>query len=146
MEAAIDVTSSVEIAAPPDQVARVLFDWHNDPKWIGAVSESRMTTPEPFDVGSRVLRQAAFLGRRFAYETEVLEIDPGRRLVMKAPQPFPMTVTYEVHAAGPGSRVTIRNAGDPGGMFRLAGPLLGALVDRRVTGDLKRLKGLVEAP
>src|SRR5207302_10003752 len=96
--------------------------------------------------GMRVERIASFLGRRIEYVNEVTELEPGKRLVMRSVKaPFPMEVTYEFEDAGQGTRMRIRNRGDTGGLYRLAGPMLAAAVRRGVGRDLAALKKLLEA-
>jgi hypothetical protein len=47
---------------------------------------------------------ARFLGRRLAYTYEVVELVPGRRLVMRTAQgPFPMETTYTGEPEGTGT-------------------------------------------
>lgn len=142
----VDVTVEVEVGRPRAEVARHAADWRNDPEWIGALSESRLVTEEPFGVGSRVVRVAHFLGRRIEYENEVTEHVPGERLAMRSVRaPFPMTVVYEWEDAGPDrSRMRIRAGGDASGFYRLAGPLLARAVRRGIAGDLERLKRRLE--
>lgn len=145
---ATDVTVETTVARPRDEVAGYASDWRNDTEWIRALSEARLVTEPPFGVGSRVERVASFLGRRIVYVNEVVEYEPGVRLVMRSVQaPFPMTVTYEFEDADAdaGSRMRIRARGDASGLYRLAGPLLARAVERSIAGDLDRLRQNLEA-
>jgi hypothetical protein len=54
------------------------------------------------------------------------------------------TSTFE-ETAGGGTRVTQVVEGEPGGFFRLAGPLLERAVRRQFRADLGTLKDLLEA-
>jgi uncharacterized membrane protein len=142
-----DVTVETVVARPRAEVARYASDWRNDPSWIGGVSEARQVTDGPLAVGAQVLRVASFLGRRIEYVTEVVEHEPGSRLVMRAVRgPFPLDVVYEFEDAADGwTRMRIRARGDASGFYRLAGPLLARAVKRSIAGDLERLKGLLES-
>jgi uncharacterized membrane protein len=141
-----DVTVETTIARPRDEVAAYAADHRNDPGWIGAVSESTLVTEPPFGVGAHVRRTAQFLGRRFDYVNEVVSWEPGRRLAMRSVKaPFPMIVVYEWEDAGGGAtRMRIRAGGDASGFYRLAAPLLSRAVRRGITGDLERLKSILE--
>jgi uncharacterized membrane protein len=143
---ATDVTVETRVARPRDEVARYASDWRNDTAWIRALSEARLVTEAPFGVGSRVERVASFLGRRIVYVNEVVEYEPGVRLVMRSVQaPFPMTVTYEFEDADGGTRMRIRAQGDASGLYRIAGPLLARAVARSIAGDLDRLRQNLES-
>jgi hypothetical protein len=137
-----DVSAETTIERSREEVARYATDWRNDREWIGAVSEVRLVQEEP----QQVERVAGFLGKRIEYVNEVVEHEPGRRLVMRSVKaPFPMTVTYEFEDAGRGGTLMrIRTGGDASGFYRLAGPLLSRAVKRGVSGDLERLKKRLE--
>jgi uncharacterized protein YndB with AHSA1/START domain len=89
---------------------------------------------------------AHFLGRRLAYTYEVVEWVPGERLVMRtADGPFPMETTYTSEPAGEGgTRMTLRNRGNPSGFARLTGPVMERAMRRATTKDLARLKKVIE--
>ena len=59
--------------------------------------------------------------------------------------PFPMETTYTwEESEGGGTRMTLRNRGEPAGFSRLAGPVLAAAMRRANRKDLERLKTLLE--
>ena len=121
-------------------------DPRNEPLWIGGIVESTPLTDAPMAKGARVKRVARFLGRRIEYVNEVLEYEPQRLLAMRSVSgPFPMTIRYEFEEAAGGTLARIRVRGDASGFYRLASPLLAAAVKRSVSGDLKRLKRLLES-
>lgn len=137
-----DVSTEATISRPRDEVARYATDWRNDREWIGALTDVRLVQEEPLQVA----RVASFLGKRIEYVNEVVEHEPGRRLVMRSVKaPFPMTVTYEFEdSGGGGTLMRIRTEGDASGFYRLAAPLLSRAVKRGVAGDLERLKARLE--
>ena len=141
------VDEAVDIARAPAQVARYMFDWRNDPEWIGGISEARLATAGEFGVGSRVARVASFMGKRIEYVHEVEEYEPGARVAMRSVKgPFPMTVEYDVAPAAAGARARVRVGGDASGFYRFAAPLLNRQAARSIAGDLTRLKRLLESP
>jgi hypothetical protein len=97
-------------------------------------------------VGSKLAFVAQFLGRRLAYTYEVVDLVPGRRLVMKTAQgALPMETTYTWDAVGEGqTRMTLRNRGEPSGFSRITSPLMAAAMRRANQKDLARLKTLLE--
>ena len=145
---ALDVTASLDIAAPSDAVASVQFDPTRDPEWIGGVDRIELITPLPLGEDSQVLRIGRFMGRPIEWLMQVTAYEPGRHVGMHALRsPFPMDVDYVLEPVGDGgsTRASIRIRGDARGMYGLPGPLLRTMVRRSVAGDLRRLKTIVEA-
>jgi uncharacterized membrane protein len=138
-----DVAVEQRIERPREEVAAYASDWENDKDWIGALDDVRLVQEEPLQVA----RVAGFLGKRIEYVNEVVEHEPGRRLVMRSVKaPFPMTVTYEFEDAGEaGSVMRIRTQGDASGFYRVAAPLLSRAVKRGLERDLATLKERLEA-
>ena len=91
----VDVLTETVIRRPSDEVAAYAGDPGHAPEWYANISSVEWRTPPPVAVGSRMDFVATFLGRRLAYTYEVVELEPGRRLVMRtADGPFPMETTY----------------------------------------------------
>jgi len=142
----VDVLTSTEIARPRDQVAAFAADPDNATRWYQNIKSVDWRTEPPLQVGSRVDFVAHFLGRRLAYTYEVLELVPGASLVMATAQgPFPMETSYrwEDTATG-GTRMTLRNRGEPTGWSKVAAPVMAAAMRRANQKDLARLKALLE--
>jgi uncharacterized membrane protein len=142
----VDVTVKIDIARSREAVAAFAMEAENDPRWIGGISSAKRLTPPPTGVGTRVERIASFRGKRIEYVMDVIDHEPGRRIVLKTVEgPFPMEVTYAFEDRDPGTRVFIRVAGDPGGFYRLAAPLIARGVKKNVGRDLRTLKKILEA-
>ena len=58
--------------------------------------------------------------------------------------PFPMRTTYTWEPAGDGTRMTLRNTGEPAGFSRLAAPVMATAMKRAMTKDLAALKRILE--
>jgi uncharacterized membrane protein len=141
---ATDVRVVIDVARPREQVAAYLRDPGNDPSWIGGLRSARLVTDPPVGVGSRVERVASFLGRRIEYVNEITELT-GTRLAMRSVRsPFPMRVTYGFEDAGQATEVSVRVEGDARRAYRLADPIMAALVRRSVRRDLRTLKRVLE--
>jgi hypothetical protein len=90
-------------------------------------------------VGQRDLdRAAAILGEAVDEPPRTM----GQRLLAYA---FPMETTYTWHDTPTGgTRMTLRNRGEPSGFANLAAALMSAQMRRSTTRDLKLLKSLME--
>ena len=143
----VDVETWIEIDVPRARVAAYVSDPANAPEWYVNISSVEWETPPPVTVGSRLAFVAHFLGRRLAYTYEVREIVPDERFVMSTAQgPFPMQTTYTWReTASGGTRMVLRNAGDPSGFGQLAAPVMAAAMRRANRKDLANLKRILES-
>ena len=64
---------------------------------------------------------------------------------MKVDRPFPMLVRYELQDASGGTLVAIHAVGNPGRFFGWATPLMARQVRKSITGDLGRLRAVLES-
>lgn len=145
---ATDVSTEIEIDRPRDVVAAFASDPDNATRWYENIEAVEWETQPPVAVGSRVAFVARFLGRRLAYSYEVRELVPGERLVMStASGPFAMETTYEWDDTPTGgTRMRLRNRGEPSGFSKVAAPMMAAAIRRANRKDLVRLKRLLESP
>jgi uncharacterized protein YndB with AHSA1/START domain len=142
---AVDVQVETVIARPVAEVAEYAGDPGNAPEWYVNITSVEWETEPPVRVGSRIAFVARFLGRRIAYTYEVVELVPGSRLVMQTAQgPFPMRTTYTWEPVEGGTRMTLRNDGEPSGFARVAAPVMERQIRRATTNDLARLKARLE--
>ena len=144
---AVDVVTTVDIARSRQAVADFASDPGNATAWYENIKRVEWKTAPPVSVGSRIAFVAHFLGRELAYTYEVHELEPGKKLVMRTDEgPFPMETTYvwEDTASG-GTRMTLRNRGNPAGFSKVAAPLMSRSMRRANKKDLANLKRLLEA-
>lgn len=142
---AVDVVTTIHVDRPRADVAAFAADPDNATAWYENIESVEWETRRPLAVGSRVAFVAHFLGRRLSYTYEVLELVPGRRLVMSTAQgPFPMTTTYLWEDEAGGTRMTLRNEGEPSGFAKVGGPVMARAMRRANRKDLDRLKAVLE--
>jgi hypothetical protein len=144
----VDVMVETTIDCSPEIVAEFAGNPTNAPMWYANIRSVEWRTPPPVGVGSRMDFVANFLGRRLAYTYEVVEHEPARRLVMRtADGPFPMETVYTWEPVDEaGTRMTLRNRGNPSGFARFSAPVMERAMRRATTKDLVRLKALLESP
>jgi hypothetical protein len=145
---AVDVGSEIEIARSRQDVAAYACDPDRAREWYRNIQAVEWRSPPPLAVGSRLAFVATFLGRRLAYTYEVREHVPGERFVMSTAEgPFPMETTYTwADTAGGGTRMALRNRGEPSGFARVTAPVMARAVRTANRKDLQRLKAILERP
>jgi Polyketide cyclase / dehydrase and lipid transport len=142
---AVDVVTEIEIARSRTEVAAFACDPDNATRWYENIESVEWRTPPPVAVGSQLEFVARFLGRRFAYTYEVREHAPGERFVMSTAQgPFPMQTTYAFEDTPRGTRMTLRNRGEPAGFAKVGAPLMERAMRRANQADLRRIKEILE--
>ncbi len=142
---AVDVTTEIEILRPREEVSAYAADPSNATAWYKNIKAVEWETPPPAVAGSKVRFRAQFMGRVLDYTYEVRELDPGRRLVMATAQgPFPMETTYIWDDTSDGTRMKLRNRGEPSGFAAVTAPVMSAAMKRANRADLHRLKALLE--
>jgi len=143
---AVDVSTQIVINRPRQEVSDYAADPDNAPAWYTNIKRVSWDTPKPLAVGSRIAFEATFLGRKLAYTYEIIELQPGRRLVMSTKEgPFPMETAYSWEDVSDGAtRMSLRNRGFPKGFSSLAAPLLSGRMRKAIEQDLRALKQILE--
>lgn len=143
---AVDVLTEIDIRRPRDEVAAFAGDPANATAWYKNIKSVEWETSPPIAVGSRLRFTAQFLGRTLSYTYAIRELVPGRRLVMSTSEgPFPMETTYTWEDTdADGTRMTLRNRGEPSGFAKVSAPIMVRAMRRANEADLKRLKQLLE--
>jgi uncharacterized membrane protein len=142
----VDVQTEIIIERPRGEVAAYASDPDNATAWYENIKSVDRKSPKPIAVGSRIAFLARFLGRRLAYTYEVKELVPGERFVMSTAEgPFPMETTYTWEdTANGGTRMALRNRGEPSGFSKFAAPMMARAMRRANRKDLGRLKAVLE--
>ncbi len=143
----VDVTTEETIGCPIEAVAAYAADPSHAPEWYVNIESVRWISDPPVKQGSQVAFEARFLGRRLSYTYEIVELEPGDRLVMRTAEgPFPMETTYTWSVAGDGAtRMTLRNRGEPAGFSKLLAPFMATAMRRANRKDLAALRRLLES-
>ena len=142
----VDVTTSTEIDRPVREVSAYAGDPANAPEWYANIDSVRWESDPVVAVGARATFVARFLGRILEYTYEIVELVPGRRLVMRTAQgPFPMETTYTwEELQHDRTAMTLRNRGEPAGFSKLVAPFMASAMRRTNTKDLLALKSRLE--
>lgn len=143
----VDVVTDIEIDQPRAKVAEFASDPSNATAWYKNIKSVDWKSDPPVRLGSRVAFVARFLRRRLAYTYEVKEFVSGERLLMATSEgPFPMETTYAwTDTVNGGTRMTLRNRGNPTGSSKVVEPMMAMAMRRANREDLRRLKRLLES-
>src|SRR5262245_12508993 len=142
----VDVLTEIDIDRPVGVVASYSADPDHAPVWYDNIETVEWKTDRPLRVGTVVAFVARFLGRRLAYDYELVSYEPGARLVMRTQQgPFPMETTYTWEPSGVGTHMTLRNRGNPSGFSAVAALVMVPAMRRANRKDLSKLKAILEA-
>jgi uncharacterized membrane protein len=142
------VVVRTDIARPADEVFAFLDEVTNNTQWLRGMVSCTWRTDPPVRVGSRYEQVARFLGREIRTTFEVTEHEAGRRVTIASREgsSFPLSVTREVIPRGVAACTVIETVeSDPSGFYRIATPLLRALVRRNIRRDYRRLRTLLES-
>ncbi len=142
----VDVSSEAIIERPRAQVASFASDPDNATIWYENITHVEWQSPKPVAIGSRIGFTARFLGRRLEYTYEVTHLEPGARFTMRTAEgPFPMETTYTWEDTPGGTRMVLRNRGEPTGFSKIGAPMMERAMRRANRKDLDRLKAHLEA-
>lgn len=142
----VDVRTEIEIDRPREDVAAYAANPDNATAWYENIKAVHWNSAKPLAVGSRIVFAARFLGKQLDYVYEVKELDPGERFVMATAEgPFPMETTYAWEdTEDGGTKMSLRNRGQPRGFSRVTAPFLVRAMRRANQRDLRRLKEALE--
>ena len=135
---------STTIKRPVEEVFAVMSDASKNPKWASGISETTKTSDGPIGVGTTWHGVGKFLGRRIESDTTYTEFEANRKFTAELTTPFPATIAFSFVAVADGTRVNQVFDGEPGGFFKLAGPLLVAAAKRQFKNDLDTFRDLME--
>ncbi len=138
------IEESIEINRPVEGVFAYVSDVNHLPEWAGTTIEVKGAPAGPLHDGATFADVGKFLGRRIETPFQATVDAPHRLGYRSTGGLVPHDWTYTFESLGPGTRMTLAVEGEPGGFFRLAGPLLERALKRQVGTDLQRLKDLLE--
>jgi carbon monoxide dehydrogenase subunit G len=142
------VEEEIVIDRPPEEVFAYVTTPENDLEWVSIAVERRRAGDGPIDVGSRIQAVDKFLGRRIESTLVVTEHAPSTRSAVRLEGPIAANGAYVLEPAGTGTRFRWSLEAEPGlgGVFlgRATDPLVTFVFRRRIKGDLRRLKDVLE--
>ena len=136
----------IDIMRPHEEVFAFITNFENNPQWQNGMKSCKFTSEGPVGVGTTYEQVASFLGRSIITTFEVVEFEPNRRIKFVSRQStFPLRIVRAVEPIAGGTHVHAEIEGEPGGVFKLLGPLLDGMVSKSIQKDYAQLKQLLEA-
>jgi carbon monoxide dehydrogenase subunit G len=143
------VDEEIVINRPPEEVFDFVTTPENDLRWVSTAVERQRESEGAIGVGSKIKAIDKFLGRRIESTLEVTGHEPPTRSTIELRGQITAHGTYALEPAGSGTRFHWALEADPGlgGLFlgRVTDPLVTWVFRRRVQGDLRRLKNVLES-
>ena len=103
----ITVQQSIVINRPPEQVFAMLASFGHRSSWNTEVLQETQTPPGAIHLGTRITQVYNIYGGHIRLTTEIVEMEPDRRLTLKStPETLPsVTWTYVLEPESSGTRV-----------------------------------------
>jgi carbon monoxide dehydrogenase subunit G len=138
---------SIEIQRPVEAVFAFVSDVRHNLQWQSGIKEVHVTPDGPPAVGTKATQVGSLLGVKIEGTSEITALEPNRSLSIKGTAvggaSFEVTMRFE--AVGSGTRLSQSGQMDPGGLFKLAGPLLAGQMKKQLESDAQQLKEVLEA-
>jgi uncharacterized protein YndB with AHSA1/START domain len=142
------ITHSIEINRSPEDVFAYLDDVERHGEWQDAIVTTKLETPGPVGVGSRVMEIRRAGGREQDASYEITEHDPPRRTAFRGivgPIRPVGTVTVEPVGDGSSARVSIDFDLVGYGFGKLLAPLARMQARKAIATSQEQLKAKLEA-
>jgi uncharacterized membrane protein len=141
----IEFSAVVDVECPAQEVWTVLADYGRDPQWRAGVLSMRAVPPGCAAVGTATVEVMRFAGRTLHNNAEIISVGPGTQLAWRTTSGVDAQGVRIVQPRGPQRcQVQLRTRVQPHGLSRALAPLVRLVLQRRITGDARRLRSLAE--
>ena len=138
-------TVAVEIDATPERVFAALADVANHTTWARGPEEIRNLSESPARLGSTFEQVGQLMGRTFVAECQVSDYAENRRFGFSGNKPFPFQVSWDLEPNSGGTKLIMGGQIKPGGLLKVAKPVLNSTLQSQMKADLLTLKAKLEA-
>jgi uncharacterized membrane protein len=138
--------SGVDVQRPVEEVWAYASDVTKHDEWSNAVQSIRLINAGPVGKGTRFIQTVRMLGKQAAGEWEITEYEPNKRITFRGGSgPMRMSWSIILEPIPGGTRITAPGQCEPGGFFKVAGPILRRAMKRQADSDFATLKDLLES-
>jgi uncharacterized protein YndB with AHSA1/START domain len=137
---------TVTVPRPPEAVFPWLFEADKAPQWTGNL-EAYEVVGGPLGTGSKVRQQLRVSGELIRFELEITRYDPPRSAESRfSISGIEVVTSYALAPDGSGTRLTQTIEGRASGFkARVLVPIVQPRLERKLTEDLERLRGILSA-
>jgi carbon monoxide dehydrogenase subunit G len=133
------------IDKPVKDVFAFVTNPNNMPKWNSAVVSMQQITPDPVSMGTKFKSVGEMMGRRIEGEMQVVAFEPDSKYGFQMNAgPVQVNVLLNFKTVGTGTKLSLNAQGNPGGLFKLAEPVMAGRVKSLMEENLARLKSVLE--
>ena len=137
----MEMNGTTVIARTVDEVAAYVSDVSNDAHWRYGIDESGYRSGDSFTAGSIGFSRAG----KAEVEWKILSSIPGESVDWELLNgPFKGRGGYRFESVEGGTRFTLVADIEPGGVYRLLGPLFRRMGQRRNQADVEKLRDILE--
>jgi len=140
---------NLDIGTLIDKPVKDVFAFVTNPanmsKWNSAVVSMEQITPGAVGVGTTFKNVGEMMGRRIEGEMQVVAFEPDTKYGFQMNAgPVQVNVTLNFKTVGTGTKLSLNAQGNPGGLFKLAEPVMQGRVKSMMEDNLARLKSVME--
>jgi carbon monoxide dehydrogenase subunit G len=141
----INIDLGTMIDRPVHDVFTFITNPGNMSKWNSAVVSMEQITPGAVGVGTRFKSVGEMMGRRIEGEMQVVAFEPDSKFGFQMNAgPVQVNVVLTFKTVGTGTKLNLNAQGNPGGLFKLAEPVMAGRVKGMMEENLTRLKSVLE--
>lgn len=140
------ISTSIEIARPPEDVFAYLSDVRRHSEWQEGLVSATVETDGPVGVGSRVVHRRKLGLGTVPTTSEITAFEPPRLVAFRGLDgPIRAEGTQRVEPVGEGSRVSFEMEMRGNGLGTLMLPLARRQASRQVAASHEKLKRILES-
>jgi len=133
------------IDKPIKDVFAFVANPNNMSKWNSAVVSLQQISPGDVGVGTKFKSVGEMMGRRIEGEMQVIAYEPDTQCGYQVNAgPMQVNLTLSFKTVGTGTKISLNAQGNPGGIFKLAEPVMAGRVKSMMEENLARLKSVLE--
>ncbi|MFC2038113.1 SRPBCC family protein [Chloroflexota bacterium] len=138
--------SRIKIDRPIEDVFAFVADQGKLSQWQTGLVESGLTSEGPTDVGSTYRYVFELFGRRLEATGVITEFEPNHMYAFKALSgSFPVAGSFTFVETWGGTRVVFAGELPQRGVSRMAGRMMGPMLESQLDASFERLKEILEA-
>lgn len=142
-----EITETIDIRAPIDQVFAALTDPHRGQEWNPAITGIDGITPGPARVGTQWNQSTVISGKTVKLVCKITQLQPPNHGVLEISGDQRGTITTNCSLINDCTRVTqTLNFVAPGGIFgQMAGGFISNAIRREMMRTMERQRAIIEA-